>query len=348
MNALVMPLAFDPARYAQLYAQVPLPGVEERRGLFLATLKRTTPPYNPDTEEEEMMWQLLQGEDALPPTLIVKRLDKRVFRREMLLSELVNTRLYAGRNLTVFTRTYGYVIGADNAPFLLMEHVPYTFTQAIALQGSPLTLSDLESVMMELLAVVCEARKTIGFMHGDLHDKNIMFQLSDSPRTYAIQDPGNEDRTVSFQTASRWMPRLIDYGRSLVVDPKDMKIRGQLKSDLDHLKAAVHFMLHEMKLRDAYAAVPLVKAVYDHVVETHGWNSSARNYNDHSTSWQNAANILLNFEVFERFQTTKRQRVGARMCVQCQNRPATVRWQHDRKEVFCATSCASEWWQQQQ
>ena len=135
--------------------------------------------------------------------------------KELHISDFVNKILRDEYKLYVFVESYGYVLqpqpykdflpeGVDENEYfiyLAIEYVPFS------LMDANITLDDLTSIILELLATLYIARRNTAFHHGDIHTGNIMLDKADYERQYKIGDN-------VYTTKCNWMPRLIDFGKN--------------------------------------------------------------------------------------------------------------------------------------
>lgn len=91
-----------------------------------------------------------------------------------------------------------------------------------------LTLEDMKSVMLQVLASICVAQQRIQLKHHDLHLFNVLVHPADSPQQWSVETPfGLLHIPIGGMHAS-----IIDYGLSSATDPTSNKRLVRLDEEL--------------------------------------------------------------------------------------------------------------------
>ena len=132
-------------------------------------------------------------------------------------------------------------------------------------QKTPITRLSKWCFLFEVLFALEEARRDLGFVHGDLHPGNIFFVLSPEPRYYSLAREGDEDSVLTC--ASLFRPLIGDFGNS-ALGVTDL---AKYDSDLSYLFASMEewklkFNYNEKRrarVRESGSYEPILVALYN-------------------------------------------------------------------------------------
>ena len=173
---------------------------------------------------------------------------------ELLVGDALNE-LMENTGHALFSKTAGYIISKELPPGMtlrpfsgsdefgeLFDLEPdcyiYVFIERVAMPFKSLPDEPRvnENAFFELLLGIYYARRELCFVHYDIHEGNIMFDVSENATDHVYKLGGGKCLTIR----SAITPKLIDFGKS-VLDP-EYAGQGTLeykrfwnKSDVDHL-----------------------------------------------------------------------------------------------------------------
>ena len=110
-------------------------------------------------------------------------------------------------------------------------------------QKTPIAKLSKWCFLFETLFALEEARRDLGFVHGDLHPGNIFFVLSPEPRYYSLAHDADDDSVLACTSLFR--PLIGDFGNS-ALGVTDL---AKYDSDLSYLLAS----MEEWKLKFIYS-----------------------------------------------------------------------------------------------
>lgn len=182
------------------------------------------------------------------------------------------------------------------------------------------------SLLFLLVHAIYVARKLLEFAHHDLHEGNIMFDISTSSDGLFSLDVENITHQVKFMRG--WVPKLIDFGNGTT---KNHPYERAQNNGQDIFKMFNLFL----KRKDLAKALDL-----DPVRERNVPLLDSK-YNDYKI----VAKFLLNDPIFENVSTIeriqkKRLKLEQQMCNACGAAPAAFEFK-GRQTVLCNEFCGS-------
>lgn len=167
---------------------------------------------------------------------IMKLQQPSAFKDENLLHEVVvglilnNMKMY----LPCFMYTYGGIFcgypdevemkgsdyshickGNDLHTVVITENIPGNMSMDDFVRDSNYSIEDKIKALLMVAFSLNEANKNYGYVHGDLHAKNIMIRVESSEVEFNfVYSSGGDNYSITIET--KYVPIIIDYGRSTI------------------------------------------------------------------------------------------------------------------------------------
>lgn len=167
---------------------------------------------------------------------IMKLQQPGAFKDENLLHEVVvglilnNMRTY----LPCFMHTYGGIFcgypeesemkvndysqlckGNDLHTVVITENIPGNMSMDEFIRDTNYNIEDKVKALLMVAFSLSEANKNYGYVHGDLHSKNIMIRVESSNVEFNfVYSSGGDNYSITIETM--YVPVIIDYGRSTI------------------------------------------------------------------------------------------------------------------------------------
>ncbi len=263
----------------------------------------------------------------LEPTPKEEELMRRRANNELAVSCAVNG---LRKHSICFMQTYGWLLCAENnnnmkTLNLFMEYVPLNSKEIINMN---LKLDVLIGLCFLLLHAIYVGRRYAGFVHGDLHDGNVMYVQSKTA-TATIVHFEDEEEDIEVIT-NGLIPRLIDFGQSKIdaypADPSQSKRYANI-SDVKEV---------------FYVASSWSDDMYSHTKQYNDESMQQAKKSVDANDWQTVHKLLMTHPIFDRIRSPmRRKHQKLERCVSC-GAAATLAWDVRPHLTFCGTECGNQ------